>query len=84
MDRRSHGDNCRPVDRCGLSWFVTAGFAEVFTEASLTARPFFEWRGFQLIERQSVLCKWPIHHQFHDQESSVAKRGIAFVALGVL
>jgi putative acetyltransferase len=30
------------------------GLAKIFTEASITARPFFERRGFQLIERQSV------------------------------
>lgn len=30
------------------------GLAGIFTEASITARPFFERRGFRLIERQSV------------------------------
>lgn len=32
------------------------GLTEIFTEASITARPFFERRGFRLIARQRVDC----------------------------
>jgi putative acetyltransferase len=32
------------------------GLAEIFTEASITARPFFERRGFQFIAPQQVEC----------------------------
>lgn len=32
----------------------TQGLRRIFTEASITARPFFERRGFSVIARQSV------------------------------
>jgi putative acetyltransferase len=35
----------------------TYGVRRIFTEASITARPFFESLGFQVIAPQSVLCR---------------------------
>jgi putative acetyltransferase len=34
-----------------------SGLARVFTEASLTARPFFERMGFRILKQQTVLCR---------------------------
>lgn len=33
------------------------GVGRIFTEASITARPFFERRGYRVVERQTVLCR---------------------------
>lgn len=34
-----------------------AGVAFAFTDASITARPFFERRGYRVVREQSVLCR---------------------------
>lgn len=37
------------------AWAGTQGIRRIFTEASLTALPFFEKQGFEVIERQTVV-----------------------------
>lgn len=36
------------------NWAKAKGLVRIFTEASLTANPFFEKQGFEVIERQTV------------------------------
>lgn len=38
------------------AWADTQGISRIFTEASLTALPFLEKQGFEVIGRQTVVC----------------------------
>lgn len=44
-----------------------AGLSRIFTEASITARPFFLLRGFELMAKQSVFCngQWLTNFRMH-------------------
>ena len=46
---------------------LEAGLSRVFTEASITARPFFLSRGFELIAEQTVECEgqWLTNFRMH-------------------
>jgi putative acetyltransferase len=41
--------------RSAEAWAQTRGLARLFTEATITARPFFEHRGFRVIAPQRVI-----------------------------
>jgi putative acetyltransferase len=41
--------------RAAEAWAQTRGLARLFTEATITARPFFERRGFRVIAPQRVI-----------------------------
>jgi putative acetyltransferase len=41
--------------RAAEAWARTRGLARLFTEATITARPFFEHRGFRVIAPQRVI-----------------------------
>ena len=68
---------------------LEAGLSRVFTEASITARPFFLSRGFELIAEQTVECEgqWLTNFRMHkrlarDQNSFICPSGFGAVGRG--
>jgi putative acetyltransferase len=59
----------RGIARQLLAALVTEGrrlgLARLFTEASITARPFFEAQGFTMLCPQVVTCRGPVHQLLH-------------------
>lgn len=49
-----------------------SGITEIFTEASLAARPFFESNGFQVVEEQNVSLRGASFRRFSMRKSASA------------
>jgi len=50
------------------------GLSEVFTEASITARPFFKAHGFAIVKQQTVICRGVEMTNFVMEKTLVANK----------